>query len=100
MGRTPLEQSIIVIAITAALDCTHVVSTPPMSRNSRVVVKLFGSNDEKKASTASFSPRCMSIPVCLRVPRPRNMKAIPKRKSPITRWFFLYIRMIAMKNTG
>ena len=82
IGSAPDEQSIMVIAMTAADDCTHMVSTPPMSRNMIVVEKLCGSNCEKKLSTASFSPSCMSMPVCRSVPRPRNMKAMPKRKSP------------------
>ena len=86
MGSTPLEQSIMVMAMTAADDCTHMVSMPPMSRKSSVVVKACGSNDEKKLSTAWFSPRCMSMPVCRSVPKPRNMKAMPNRKSPTTRF--------------
>ena len=100
MGSTPLEQSIIVIAMTAADDCTHMVRTPPIIRNTSVVAKLVGSNDEKKSSTAWFSPRCMSMPVWRSVPRPRNMNATPKRKSPTFLRFLLYMRIRAMKNAG
>ena len=100
MGRTPLEQSIIVMAITAADDCTHMVSTPPMSRNTMVVTKLLGAKLEKNSSTGWLSPRCISIPVWRKVPSPRNIKDIPKRKSPMFLRFLLYIRIMAIKNAG
>ena len=89
MGSTPLEQSIMVMAMTAADDCTQSVSSPPSSRKLMVVRKLSGSNELKKSSTAWLSPRSMSMPVWRSVPSPRNMKDIPKRKSPMYRFFLL-----------
>ena len=83
MGSAPLEQSIMVMAITAADDCTQNVSIPPSSRKSSVVRKLSGSNDEKKLSTTGFSPKCMFVPVTRSVARAKIRNAKPKRKSPI-----------------
>ena len=83
MGRAPLEHRIIVMAITAADDCTQNVRMPPNSRNSRVVRKLFGSNEAKKASTAGFSPRRISVPVIRSVASAKMRNARPKRKSPM-----------------
>ena len=88
MGSTPVEHRIIVMAMMAALLCTHIVSTEPMSRNVMVVTKLFGSNEEKKSSTGWLWARSMSMPVWRSVPRPRSMKLTPKRKSPIIFRFF------------
>ena len=51
MGSTPVEQSIMVMAMTAADDCTHMVSMLPMTRKVSVVRKLLGSKLEKKSST-------------------------------------------------
>ena len=76
-----------VIAMTAADDCTQKVSTPPSSRKMRVVLNELGSNEAKKSSTACCSPRCMSMPVWRNVPRPRNMNEIPNKKSPMKRRF-------------
>ena len=83
MGSAPLEQSIIVMAMTAAEDCTQNVSMPPSRRNISVVENDVGSKEEKKSSTAWFSPRCISMPVARRVPNPSRRKDMPKRKSPM-----------------
>ena len=40
------------------------------------------------------------VPVSFSVPSPRNRNATPKRKSPITRRFFMYIKMMPMKKAG
>ena len=52
MGNAPLEHRIIVIAITAAEDCTQNVNTPPNNRNINVVENDVGSKDAKKSNTA------------------------------------------------
>ena len=52
MGSAPLEQRIIVMAMTAADDCTQNVRIPPNSRNTSVVRNELGSNEAKKSSTA------------------------------------------------
>ena len=78
----PDEQSNIVMAITAALDCTQNVITPPSNRNVSVVRNESGSNDWKNAVTVGLLPRSMSLPVMRKVVRPSNRKANPKRKSP------------------
>ena len=82
MGSAPLEQRIMVMAMTAADDCTHMVSTLPMSRKMRVVEKLAGSKEEKKLSNTGCSPRRMASPVSRNVPSPSKRKARPKRKPP------------------
>ena len=82
MGSTPVEQSIMVMALMAAELCTHMVSRLPMMRKVTVVSRLLGSKLWKKSSTAWLWERSMSIPVWRRVPSPRNMKEIPKMKSP------------------
>ena len=82
MGRAPLEQRIIVMAITAALDCTQNVRIPPSTRKTMVVRNDVGSNDEKKFSSASFSPKFISVPVARSVPKPKSRNDRPKRKSP------------------
>ena len=83
MGSAPLEHRIIVMAITAADDCTQKVSIPPKSRKSRVVRNDCGSKEAKKLSTVSLCPRSISVPVTLKVVRPSNSSPRPKRKSPI-----------------
>ena len=83
MGSAPLEHSIIVIAITAADDCTQKVRMPPSTRNTSVVKNEFGSNEAKKSRTAWFSPRFMSCPVFRNTANANIKKAIPNRKSPI-----------------
>ena len=83
IGRAPLEHRIIVMAITAADDCTQNVRMPPRSRKMSVVENDEGSKDEKKSSTALFSPRCISMPVARNVPKPNSRKDRPKRKSPM-----------------
>ena len=88
MGSAPEEQSIMVMAITAADDCTQNVMTPPSRRNTRVVEKEVGSKELKKESSASFWPRFISVPVIRRVPKPKSKKERPKRKSPMKRYFF------------
>ena len=100
IGNTPVEQSIIVIAITAADDCTHIVSTLPITRNVIVVKKLLGSKLEKKSNTGWLCERSMSMPVCRRVPSPRNIKEMPKIKSPNILRFLLYISNMAIKKAG
>ena len=72
-----------VMAITAADDCTQNVSTPPNSRNTSVVTNESGSNEAKKSSTSWFSPKCMFCPVMRSVAKANIRKAIPKRKSPM-----------------
>ena len=72
-----------VMAMTAADDCTQKVITPPRNRNISVVRNEFGSNDEKKLSSASLWPRSIWVPVMRSVPSPRIRKARPKRKSPM-----------------
>ena len=52
MGSAPLEQSIMVMAMTAADDCTQNVSMPPSRRNTSVVRNDAGSNEAKKSSKA------------------------------------------------
>ena len=52
MGRAPLEQRIIVMAITAADDCTQNVRMPPSNRKISVVRNELGSNEAKKSSSA------------------------------------------------
>ena len=83
MGRAPLEQSIIVIAITAADDCTQNVRMPPNSRKMSVVRNESGSKEAKKSSSAWFSPKCISVPVARSVPNPKSRNDRPKRKSPM-----------------
>ena len=83
MGSAPLEHRIIVMAMTAADDCTQKVRIPPKSRKMSVVEKDVASKEEKNSSTAWFSPRCISMPVMRSVPKPRSRNERPKRKSPI-----------------
>ena len=83
MGSAPLEHRIMVMAMTAADDCTQNVRMPPSKRNTMVVTNDVGSNDAKKCNKASFSPRCISVPVTRSVPRPSNRNDKPKRKSPM-----------------
>ena len=71
-----------------------------MSKNTIVVTKLLGSKEAKKAKTGWLCARSMSMPVCLRVPNPRNMNETPKMKSPMILRFLEYIRIIAMKKAG
>ena len=88
MGSAPDEQRIMVMAITAADDCTQKVITPPNNRNTSVVEKDVGSNELKKLSNASFSPRFISVPVIRSVPKPKSRNDKPKRKSPMKRYLF------------
>ena len=83
MGIAPVEHNNIVIAITAADDCTQKVMTPPRTRNTSVVQKELGSNDLKKEVTASLLAKSMDMPVAFKVVRPSSKRPIPKRKSPI-----------------
>ncbi len=83
MGSAPLEHRIIVMAITAADDCTQNVMTPPNSRKSSVVPKELGSNDAKKFNSAWFSPKFMSCPVLRSTAKAKMRKARPNRKSPM-----------------
>lgn len=89
MGSTPLEQSIIVIAMMAADDCTHMVSTLPMMRNTIVVRKLSLPKEEKNCNTGWLCAKSMSIPVCLSVPRAR-LNEMPKMKSPVFAFLRVY----------
>ena len=79
----PEPQSSIVMAITAADDCTQNVSTPPKSRNTSVVQKESGSNDWKNDSTDGLCPRSISLPVMRSVVSPKSSNPKPKRKSPM-----------------
>ena len=72
-----------VMAMTAADDCTQNVSTPPKSRKTSVVRNDFGSNEAKKFSTVSLCPRSISLPVSRRVVSPSSSRPSPKRKSPM-----------------
>ena len=85
MGSAPLEHSIIVMAITAADDCTQNVRMPPKSRKTSVVQNDVGSNEAKKLSNAWFSPRCISVPVMRSVPSPSSRNDRPNKKSPMKR---------------
>ena len=71
------------MAITAADDCTQKVMMPPNSRKISVVRNDVGSNEAKKLSNVSFSPRFISVPVIRSVPSPKSRNDRPKRKSPI-----------------
>ncbi len=82
MGSAPLEQSIMVMAMTAADDCTQNVSTPPSKRKRSVVQNDCGSKELKKASTDALWPKSISVPVMRRVVSPSNNRPRPKRKSP------------------
>ena len=83
MGKTPFEQSIIVMAMMAAELWTHIVRMLPMIKNTKVVTKLSGSKEEKKSRTGWLCAKSMSMPACRSVPKPRNMKETPKMKSPM-----------------
>ena len=71
-----------VIAITAADDCTMQVINVPMRRKTRIVRWLLVSNEAKKLTTDSLCARSISLPAELNITSDRNMKAMPKRKSP------------------
>ena len=79
----PVEQSNMVMAITAADDCTQKVSTPPRSRKMMVVEKALGSNDMKKSVTAGLLPMSIDVPVAFSVVSPSSRRPSPKRKSPM-----------------
>ncbi len=83
MDSTPLVQSTIVMAIRAADDCTQNVSMVPMTRKASMVPKLLGSNCEKNSAKAALCAKSISFPVILRVPKAKNIKEAPKRKSPM-----------------
>ena len=91
MCSTPVEQSIIVIAMMAADDCTQRVRMVPMSRKKREVRKLALLKLEKKALIASLASGSSTSakPVSFKVPRPKKRNATPKRKSPTMRRFFI-----------
>ena len=82
MGSTPVEQSRMVMAMTAAEDCTMQVITVPMARNERMVRWLDVSNEAKNATTASLCSRSSALPAELSITNDQNMKAMPNRKSP------------------
>ena len=79
----PVEQSNIVMAITAADDCTQNVMTPPRIRKTSVVQNELGSNDLKKEVTTSLLAKSIDIPVAFSVVRPKSKRPIPNRKSPM-----------------
>ena len=83
MGIAPVEHNSIVMAITAADDCTQKVMMPPNSRNIKVVTNEFGSKLLKKLVTASLLAKSIDMPVAFSVVSPNSNKPIPKRKSPI-----------------
>ena len=97
MGSTPVEQSVIVMAMMAADDCTHKVRTVPMSRKTMMVHTLLGSNAWKKSRTSGFLSSSIAMPVLRRVTNPRKRNAIPKRNSPMFLYFFMYERMMPTK---
>ena len=72
-----------VIAITAADDCTMQVMTVPMARKIRMVRWLFVSNELKKLMTEELCSKSSSLPAELSSTSEKNRKAIPKRKSPM-----------------
>ena len=74
-------QSIMVMAMSAAELCKMHVRMVPKNRNNRMVAKLLGSKLAKKACRAPISSggTCDSP----RVVRAKNIKDIPKRKSPM-----------------
>ena len=90
MSSTPVEHSVMVMAMMAADDCTQSVRIVPISRNSSDVQMLGSLKLAKKACTASaYSPVTASEPVAFSVPRPKKRNATPKRKSPMMRCFFM-----------
>ena len=102
MCRTPVEQSIIVMAMMAAELWTHRVSTVPMSRKRSETRKPPLRNSEKKAVMASFDSGLSTSekPVSFSVAKPKKRNATPKRKSPTMRRFFMYISMMPRKKAG
>ena len=83
MGNTPVEQSRMVIAITAAEDCTMQVITVPMRRKMIMVRWLPVSNELKNSMTVELCSKSSSFPAALSSTREKNRKAMPKRKSPM-----------------
>ena len=71
-----------VMAITAADDCTMQVISVPMARKAMMVRWLSVLNEPKKDMTASLCSRSIALPEALSITSERNMKAVPKRKSP------------------
>ena len=71
-----------VIAITAADDCTMQVISVPIARKAKMVRWLLVSNEAKKLTTASLCSKSNSLPPVLSMTSERNIKAMPKRKSP------------------
>ena len=81
-SSTPPEQRISVIAMTAADDCTSIVSTLPTSRKSSVERKPQPRHEAMKLMTASLCSRSMVSAFSRRVVSPRNMNEKPKINSP------------------
>ena len=69
MGRTPDEHSMMVMAMTAADDCTMQVMMVPMSRNMMMVRWLLVSKELKKSITAELCSRSSYLPAVLRSTR-------------------------------
>ena len=97
-----MEQRIIVMAMMAAEDCTHRVSTVPITRKNSELKKFGSLKRAKNELMEALAPgSCTTAkPVSLRVVRPRKRKPTPNRNSPSTRFLFRYTRMIPMKNAG
>ena len=83
IGSTPVEQSRMVMAITAAELCTMQVMSVPMSTKAMMDQWLLTSNEEKKAMASGLCSRSSSFPAALSKTNEKNKKAMPKRKSPI-----------------
>ena len=82
MGSTPVEQSRMVMAITAADDCTMHVMSVPMSRKMTMVRWLPVSNEAKKWMASGLCSRSSALPASLSSTSEKKRKAMPKRKSP------------------
>ena len=101
MCSTPVVQSVIVIAMMAADDCTQSVSTVPINRKMSEFQNVLALKLLKNAVMLSaYCPATRSEPVAFSVPSPKKRNATPKRKSPSMRRFFMYMSMMPTKNAG
>src|SRR3712207_5943272 len=100
MGSTPVEQSRMVMAMTAAELCTRQVIKVPMARNKRILIWLLVSNEEKKLIAAGLCDRSSLLPASLSNTSEKKRKAIPKRKSPKYLLFLLNINKMPKKKAG
>ena len=90
------------MAMMAADDCTHMVSTPPMRRNNNVVQMLLGLKEEKKFIIVSLCAKSISAAFMRSVESAKNRNAKPNRNSPtdFPVFFFWNKRIMPMKKTG